>query len=165
MWSIPILTNLITQLLNLSAERASLFKNNTTNQQNLYISDINAQIDNIKKTLKENVSSTLNTLNISLNEMNYRISKLSSQISQMPKTELQLKGIERKFKLNDEIYTFLLQKRSEAQIARASSLPDYEVIDPARIAVAGSVSPKRTFNYMIALIIALDSAHFRDSWT
>jgi len=151
----PILTNLITQLLNLSAERASLLKNNITNQQNLYISDINAQIDNIRRTLKENVNSTLNTLNISLNEMNYRISKLSGQISQMPKTELQLKGIERKFTLNDEIYTFLLQKRSEAQIARASSLPDYEVIDPARIAVAGAVSPKRTFNYIVALILTL----------
>ncbi len=151
----PILTNLVTQLLNLSAERASLLKNNTTSQQNLFIADINAQIENIKKTLRENVNSTLNTLNISLNEMNYRISKLSGQISQMPKTELQLKGIERKFKLNDEIYTFLLQKRSEAQIARASSLPDYEVIDPARIAVAGPVSPKKRLNYTVAFLLSL----------
>ena len=51
----------------------------------------------------------------------------------MPKTELQLRGIERKFNLNDAIYTFLLQKRSEAQIARASSMPDYEVVDSAVI--------------------------------
>jgi tyrosine-protein kinase Etk/Wzc len=151
----PILTNLVEQLLNLSAERASLIKNNSTNQQNLYISDINAQIENIKKTLKENVKSTLNTLDISLNEISYRISKLSGQISQMPKTELQLKGIERKFKLNDEIYTFLLQKRSEAQIARASSLPDYEIIDTARIAVAGAVSPKRMLNYLIAILLTV----------
>jgi tyrosine-protein kinase Etk/Wzc len=151
----PILTNLITQLLSLSAERSSLIKSNATNQQNLYITDINSQIDNIKKTLKENVNSTINTLIISLNEINYRITKLSSQISQMPKTELQLKGIERKFNLNDEIYTFLLQKRSEAQIARASSLPDYEIIDPARIAVAGEVSPRRTLNYLIALVLTL----------
>ena len=151
----PILTNLVTQLLTLSAERSRLIKNNATNQQNLYITDINSQIDNIKNTLKENVNSTINTLNISLNEMSYRISKLSAQISQMPKTELQLKGIERKFNLNDEIYTFLLQKRSEAQIARASSMPDYEIIDPARIAVAGAVYPKRTLNYLIALLLTL----------
>jgi capsular exopolysaccharide synthesis family protein len=73
----------------------------------------------------------------------------------MPKTELQLKGIERKFNLNDEIYTFLLQKRSEAQIARASSLPDYDIIDPARLAVASAVSPKRTLNYLIALLLTV----------
>ena len=150
----PILTNLITQLITLNSKRVSLVKNNT-NPQNLYLSDINLQIENIINTIKENVNNSLNTLNISLNEINYRISSLSAQISQMPKTELQLKGIERKFKLNDNIYTFLLQKRSEAQIARASSMPDYEVIDPARISVAGAVSPKTKLNYVIALFLAL----------
>ena len=116
--------------MTLNAERVSLMNNNA-NKQNLYLNEINIRIENVKKTIKETVKNTLNTLNISLNEINYRMNKASGEISQMPKTELQLRGIERKFKLNDAIYTFLLQKRSEAQIARASSLPDYEVIDPA----------------------------------
>jgi tyrosine-protein kinase Etk/Wzc len=150
----PILTNLITQLITLNSERARLVKN-VTNTQNLYLADVNLKIDNIIKTIKENVNNTVNTLNISLNEINYRISSLSTQISQMPKTELQLKGIERKFKLNDAIYTFLLQKRSEAQIARASSMPDYEIIDPARISVIGLVSPRKKLNYILALFIGL----------
>lgn len=150
----PILTNIITQLLTLNAERSSLLKNRE-NTQNLYLQDINIQIENLKQTLKENVANSLNTLNISLNEINYRISKLSGQISQMPKTELQLKGIERKFKINDEIYTFLLQKRSEAQIARASSMPDYEIIDPARRVVSRRVSPKPKLNYVLALFLGI----------
>jgi tyrosine-protein kinase Etk/Wzc len=150
----PILTNLITQLITFNSERARLVKN-ITNTQNLYLADVNLKIDNIRKTIKENVNNTLNTLNVSLNEINYRISSLSSQISQMPKTELQLKGIERKFKLNDAIYTFLLQKRSEAQIARASSMPDYDIIDPARISVISLVSPKSKLNYIIALLLGL----------
>jgi tyrosine-protein kinase Etk/Wzc len=150
----PILTNLVTQLIALNAERASLLRN-VTNQQNLYLSNINIQIENLKKTLKENVTNTVNTLAISINEINYRISKLSGEISQMPKTELQLKGIERKFKINDEIYTFLLQKRSEAQIARASSLPDYEVIDAARISTVYRIAPKSKLNYLIAIVLTL----------
>jgi capsular exopolysaccharide synthesis family protein len=48
-----------------------------------------------------------------------------------------------------------LQKRSEAQIARASSLPDYEVVDPAVLTVAGILSPKKTLNYGIAIFLAL----------
>ncbi len=150
----PILTNLITQLITFHSERVRLVKN-ITNTQNLYLADINLKIENILKTIRENVNNTVNTLSVSLNEINYRISSLSSQISQMPKTELQLKGIERKFKLNDAIYTFLLQKRSEAQIARASSMPDYEIIDPARISVTGLVSPKKNLNYIIALFLGL----------
>ncbi|MBN2272730.1 MAG: polysaccharide biosynthesis tyrosine autokinase [Bacteroidales bacterium] len=150
----PILTNLVTQLITLSSEKASLMRDGS-NQQNLYLNNINLQIENLRKTLKDNVTNTLNTLNMSVNEINYRISKLSSQISQMPKTELQLKGIERKFKINDEIYTFLLQKRSEAQIQRASSLPDYEIVDPAQVAIVSKIAPMGTLNYAIALLLAL----------
>lgn len=150
----PILTNLVTQMISLNAERASLLRN-TPNAQNLYINDINIQLENIKKTIKETVKNTLNTISISLNEINYRISKANGQISQMPKTELQLRGIERKFKLNDAIYTFLLQKRAEAQITRASSLPDYEVIDAAVMATSHYVSPKTKLNYLIALFLGL----------
>ena len=150
----PILTSLITQLITLNSKRVSLVQNNT-NPENLYLADMNIQIENILNTIKENVNNSINTLGSSINEINYRISSLSSQISQMPKTELQLKGIERKFKLNDAIYTFLLQRRSEAQIARASSMPDYEIIDPARISITGVVSPKRSLNYIIALFLGL----------
>jgi tyrosine-protein kinase Etk/Wzc len=150
----PILTNLISQMLTLSSKRASLLRTNA-NKDNLYLSDINIQIENIRKTISENVNNTLNTIDNSIKEINYRIAGLSNQISQMPKTELQLKGIERKFKLNDNIYTFLLQKRSEAQIARASSMPDYEIIDPARISVAEIVSPKKKLNYIVALFLGL----------
>jgi capsular exopolysaccharide synthesis family protein len=150
----PLLTTLITKMLELNAQRVSLIRDQI-NTQNLYLTDINLQIDNLKKTLKENVNNSLNTLVIAINEVDYRISRLSGQISQMPKTELQLKTIERKFKLNDEVYTFLLQKRSEAQIAKAASMPDYEVVDAARLAVSGLVSPRGTLNYAIAFFLAL----------
>ena len=50
--------------------------------------------------------------------------------------------MERQFKLNDAIYTFLLQKRAEAQIARASNAPDYEIVDEAYYFKAGVISPK-----------------------
>ncbi len=148
----PILTNLVTKLIELNSERISL---NASNNQNLYLKDLDLQIENLKNTIKENVSNSLKSLEMSINEINYRINKLSGQISQMPKTELQLLGIERKFKLNDAIYTFLLQKRSEAQIARASNLPDYEIVDNATEVRSSSVAPKTKLNYIIALFIAI----------
>jgi tyrosine-protein kinase Etk/Wzc len=150
----PILTNLVTQLMDLNGERVSLLKN-SANQQNLYLADINIRLENVKKTIKETVKNTLNTLSISLNEINYRMAKASGQISQIPKTELQLRGIERKFTLNDAIYTFLMQKRSEAQISRASNLPDYEVVDAATIAMSNVVSPKKIINFFIAIFLAM----------
>lgn len=150
----PMLSSLVTQLINLNSERASIMKNSTS-QQNLYLADIVARIENMRKTILETVKNTLNTLTISLNEINYRMNKATGQMAQMPKTELQLRGIERKFTLNDAVYTFLMQKRAEAQIAKASSIPDYEVVDAAFVATSRATSPKRNLNYIIALFLGL----------
>lgn len=149
----PIMNGLVSQLITMSTERASLLRNSNS-QQNLFLADLNIRIENVKNTIKETVKNTLNTLTISVREIDSRLSRASGQISQMPKTELQLKGIERKFDLNDAIYTFLLQKRAEAQIARASSIPDYEVVDAAVIATSNKVHPKKMLNYLIALFLA-----------
>jgi capsular exopolysaccharide synthesis family protein len=48
-----------------------------------------------------------------------------------------------------------MQKRSEAQIAKASSLPDFEIVDPAVIAMSHKVLPKSKLNYIIAVFLAL----------
>ncbi|MBN1599231.1 MAG: polysaccharide biosynthesis tyrosine autokinase [Bacteroidales bacterium] len=148
----PILTNLVSELITINSERVS---HTGTSSDNILLRNYNIRIENLKNTISENVDNSLKTLNASVNEIDYRINKLSNQISTMPKTELQLKGIERKFELNSAIYTFLLQKRSEAQITKASSMPDYEVVEPARAITPHPVAPRTKLNYAIALFLGL----------
>jgi len=149
----PLLTNLVTQLINLGTERQNIIGDARRGQNNLYLNNLETKINNLKRTILENVSNNLNTLQISINELDYRIDKLTGKISRLPRTELQLANIQREFKLNNDIYTFLLEKRAEAQIARASSSPDYEIIDEARFIKNSPISPKKRLNYMIALFI------------
>ena len=150
----PILTNLVGELMTVSSERASHLGTGS-NTDNIMLRNYNVRIDNLKKTILENVENSQATLESSISELDYRINKLSGQISAMPKTELQLKGIERKFNLNSTIYTFLLQKRAEAQISKASSMPDYEVVEPARALHPKPVAPKKKLNLVIALFMAI----------
>lgn len=149
----PILSNLVSELISINSERASHMGLGSSDN-NIMLRNYDTRIDNLKRTILENVENSAVTLQSSIRELDYRINKLSNQISTMPKTELQLKGIERKFELNSAIYTFLLQKRSEAQIAKASSMPDYEVVEPARAISPKPVSPKRKLNLLIALFMA-----------
>ncbi len=149
----PILTNLVSELITVNSQRASHTGDNQS-MDNILLKNYNVRIDNLKGTIVENVENSLGTITNSISEIDYRINKLSSQISTMPKTELQLKGIERNFDLNSQIYTFLLQKRSEAQISKASSMPDYEIVEPARSVNPIPVAPKRKLNYLIALFLA-----------
>jgi tyrosine-protein kinase Etk/Wzc len=150
----PIMNKLVTDLLALNTERSGIaMKNN--NEKNLFLVQVDNKIKMQKQALLENVTNNLNTINLSLNELNYKSEKLSREISNMPRTEMNMTNIQRKFKLNDNIFTYLLQKRSEAYITLASTYPDYEVLEPAREITSKIVKPKPLINYLIALFFGL----------
>ncbi|MFW6218612.1 MAG: GumC family protein [Bacteroidota bacterium] len=149
----PLLTKLIEEFVTLNSERKNLVNNRQT--KSLHLSSLENKISNLRQTILENVRNNLNTVNMSINEINYQENQLSGQISNLPKTELKLLGIERNFELNNTIYTYLLQKRAEAQIAAVSNTPDYDVVDEARLIMSGPVAPKRKLNYIIALFLGL----------
>jgi capsular exopolysaccharide synthesis family protein len=71
----------------------------------------------------------------------------------LPKTERELLNYKRNFTLNDNIYTFLLQKRSEAGIALASNVSDHRVIDKAKPENTLKVSPNNKLNYFIGILL------------
>ena len=147
-----VLSGLIADLMTLNNQRMNYLQNNP---KNLFLKDIEIQINNIKKTILENINYNSDRIEISLDDIDSRMAKLNSQISRLPRTEREVIGMERQTKLNDEIYTFLLQKRAEAQIARASNAPDYEIVDEAYYFRAGIISPKTKMNYIIAIFLGL----------
>jgi tyrosine-protein kinase Etk/Wzc len=149
----PVLNDLISSLMDLSNQRMKYLQQG--NEKNLYIRDLEIQINNLKNTIIENISYNLNKAEISLRDIESRVELMNTQISRLPRTERELIGMERQFKLNDAIYTFLLQKRAEAQIAQASNTADYEIIDEAKYFKTSMVSPKSKLNYIIAMFLGL----------
>jgi tyrosine-protein kinase Etk/Wzc len=148
----PIMNQLITELLSLNSQRSSILSN--SNEKNLFLGQIEQKIKIQKQAIIENVTNNLNTLSLSINELNYRSDKLSKEISQLPKTELNMVSMQRKFNLNSTIYTLLLQKRSEAEITLASNYPDYEILERARNVQTVQVAPKKMINLFIAIFLA-----------
>jgi len=150
----PITNQLISELLTLNNQRSSITSGNS-NEKNIFLGQIDNKIKSQKQAIVENFTNNLNTLALSLNELNYRSDKLSKEISKLPKTEMNMVSKQRKFNLNNVIYTYLLQKRSEAAIALASNYPDYEILEPAREITTFITSPKKTINYMLAFFFGL----------
>ncbi len=149
----PQLTLLINQLTTANAARALKIDNNTP--KNMQLPSLNAQINNLKKTILEQIDYIVNTSNITINDINNRIAKLNHEVQNLPSIEKQLRNIQRDFSLNDAIYTFLLTKRSESQIASASNSPDYEVADPSKLSSATQVAPKTAMILISALFLGL----------
>ncbi len=147
----PILTQLIGELSSKNAEKSSLQFNSRIENPN--ITRINRHIGNLKTSILENTKSLISTTNLSLEDLNKRLMGLSSQIRKLPKTEQLLLGIERKFKMNDDMYTYLLERRSEAQLAKAANLADNEIIEKAT--AQGKVVPDKKRVIIIIILLGL----------
>jgi tyrosine-protein kinase Etk/Wzc len=149
----PLLNSLMSELIAAQAQRSNLI--NSNQEKNPLVQKLGIQIENIKKTISENISAAGRTTGISIDEMNKRIKKTENEISRLPATQRQLGNIERKYRLNDAIYNYMLEKRAEAKITKASNLPDDIIIEPAKMVGFGQVSPNKKLNYLIALFLGL----------
>ncbi|HKJ78153.1 MAG TPA: polysaccharide biosynthesis tyrosine autokinase, partial [Prolixibacteraceae bacterium] len=150
----PLLNSLILQLNDLITQKSSQ-TSIRSNSQHPTILRLNAQIESVKNSLMENTSNIIQQSDIALENLNERIRQFETQIRRLPATERSYVNIEREYKLNNETYTFLLQKLSEAQIAKASNIPDSQVIEEAKMKGTGPIEPKTTMAYAIALLLGL----------
>lgn len=116
---------------------------------------IDQQIEGARASLRENISSAISQLKLSINNVNDRIATVEQELDRLPGTERELIGIQREFDLNNTVYTFLLERRAEAGIARASKTPEHRVIDEAVPQNSSRVKPKATKNYLIAMLLGL----------
>ncbi len=149
----PLLNNLILELARLQSERTELSYNSI--RDNPYLRSLELKIADIKAKLLENIDNIIQSSAISLKETDSRIAEIESDIYKLPKSQRELLIFERKFKLNDAIYTYLLTKRSEVEISKASNIPSNEILDKASYDDYQLVSPDKKINFIIALLIGL----------
>lgn len=147
----PLLNSLIQELIRLNSEREPLIQNNQLNSPRLAI--INANIENLLSSISENIIFRINSTTGELQEINNRIARTNTEFARLPQTQTRLLGIERQFNLTQDVYTSLMEKRIQAQIAQSSTLPDCEVIEPAHYVAVNS--PNKIINLGIALFLGL----------
>lgn len=133
----PGLSSLVTTLADLQGQLSASGGGEMNPLQGILLQRIRTTKDALRETL--NGLRRANSLAMSENQK--QIAKVNAQASTLPSTERQLLGFERKFRLNDELYTFLLQMRSEQQMQKASNIADSEVVDPADSRFSIVVSP------------------------
>lgn len=144
-------------LIRLVAELSELQKQKSQLSINLYetaepLRIIETNITNARRSISENVNDGLKNIERSIIETDKRLSNIELEIRKLPTTERQMIKIQRKFDINNTVYTFLLEKRAEAGIAKASNVPDNRIIDYAGLYNTSRVSPKENRNIMFAII-------------
>lgn len=147
-------------LVRMVDELASLQKQKRQLSLNLYESAepfkiVEANINNLRSALDENIRNGLNNIDLSLADVDRRLNDVEMEVRKLPSTERQMINIQRKFDINNTVYTFLLEKRAEAGIARASNVPDNRIIDQAGYFSSSRIMPREKRNYMIAWLFGI----------
>ena len=149
----PLLNKLVIDLVTLSQTKASQVV--TLTEQHPTIIKMEEQIITYKRTLLESTNNLISNARMSIAEINKRIVNTEMELSNLPLKQRLLLSFQRKFELNQSTYNYLMQRRAEAQIVKASNTPDNEIIDEARIDRTVKISPRTSTNYLIALILGL----------
>jgi tyrosine-protein kinase Etk/Wzc len=148
-----VLIRLVNELSSLQQEKGKLGFNIIDDQPAVAL--LLRQTEEAREALRENVRNGIAGLMLSIAESNRKISSVEAEINKLPSTERELINIQRKFDLNNTVYTYLLEKRSESGIARASNVSDNRIIDKASNYNSALIKPKKRINLFIALILGM----------
>lgn len=146
----PMLMTLVQQLNDLNMQRSELSEKNVFYEQ--YTNDM----AKVKETIEEVVKSMRASLEIEKNDLNERYAVVKQEIAQLPEKELEMVSIERAYRIDDNYYTFFLQKRAEAEIQKASNTPDNKILDKARtLSITNTTAKRRTMTTYLLIGLLL----------
>jgi tyrosine-protein kinase Etk/Wzc len=149
----PSLNSLVTQLSDLFRQREVL--SYTAQENSPQLIELDKQIAFAQRSLAANTDNQINNTEREVQHFNQQMQSVSSQQSVLPKTEQKLNSIKRNLDFNNGLYTYLLQKRSEAQIAQASRDPDAQILDEASYGTSNHKGFSHIVNLLIGIVLGL----------
>ncbi|GAA4328209.1 polysaccharide biosynthesis tyrosine autokinase [Mucilaginibacter gynuensis] len=148
----PLLNGLITSFNTLLIEKSALLK--TYNEASQPVQDVNKQLQMVKKAALDNVYASSIRIQKNLDYLSGQLSQVNRQISELPAAERDLVSMKRDFEINEKVYSFLSEKKLEAQISRSAILPGATIIEPAQTS-ATPISPNSREIHRTAIILGL----------
>lgn len=151
------LNSLVVQLGDLYNRRQIIAYSAKENNPTLILLD--QQLTQIRNTLIENLRNLIDNATKNIKNIKDQQNQINIQLNKLPAKEQKMISIQRQFDLTNEIYTFLLQKRAETNIALASSTSDVQIIDIARPETATKIglAPKMKLGigFFLGLLLPL----------
>lgn len=143
------LTNMLTKLMELYGRRTVLSM--SVQEKNPSFIMLEKEIKITRDALEETLKNQLKSTETKLASMQERYNSIQDRLKKLPETEKKLVSIQREFDLNNDLYTYMLQKKAEASISKASIAPEVQVIDPALVEAAIKVGPSLVKNVVLGV--------------
>lgn len=146
----PVVSGMASRLAELEVQRQGLLTEATENHP--AVKTVKGQIDELQRKIKATYENELRTLAKQEADIGVQMGRYEGMLRTLPEAERDLAKLTRVSKVNADIYTFLLQKHEEARIARASTISNISVVDPA-ITPDAPVKPQKKKNLLLGLLV------------
>jgi capsular exopolysaccharide synthesis family protein len=134
--------------------RAALYQyKGKENLNNPYLEQQQRKEGTLLAGLYEKINSQQEYIAHRLNELWVQEVELKKEQNLLPRKEQQMMNIKRSYDLTNDLYTLLLGKRVEAQIQKASNLPDNEIVEPANFVEV--MQPKTLLIFVVGALLGL----------
>ncbi|MFN3476749.1 MAG: GumC family protein, partial [Candidatus Methylomirabilales bacterium] len=149
----PALSRLYTSLSDLLLEREKLLL--TLLPAHPQVKQVDAQIANVRKSLREALASRLQTLRRRADELQKHITRLKNDQAAIPEAALEMARMEREVKVNERIFSLLKEKHQEALIKEKEQVAEVSVVRPAMVPSQPINPPQAMPKAVVGLIIGL----------
>lgn len=147
-----VLGSLISKMIDIQLELKMVPGNDKP--ENPLVSERVRRLAEIRKNIIEAVKNIHATESIKNNYLLKQIALTEKQLSSLPSSERKFISIKRNYSLLENLYVFLLQKKSEAGISKASTSSDIIVVNPPMLS-GGAILPKTSQNFTMAIFFGL----------
>jgi tyrosine-protein kinase Etk/Wzc len=148
----PLVAEMARQLAGLEVQKRGLLVEYTPNHP--AVQNVQVQIDEIQQKIRNTYQTGINNLASQESDVSQKLGTYEGELKNIPVEELDLARYTRLAKVTSDIYTFLLQKHEEARIAKASTISNINVIDPAVLPLL-PVKPEKAKYLLIGLILSV----------
>lgn len=146
----PIINDLI---LKFTTAQAEVMAMRSEGVENPLVTAREKRITQMRASIGESINSLRQTDAIKLKFIDQELQKVTKQIGQLPESERMLVNIRRNYTLSESIYVFLMEKRAEAGISKASNTSDVILVNPPR--TGSATTPKVLQNYIVGGLVGL----------
>jgi tyrosine-protein kinase Etk/Wzc len=148
----PLVAGLTTKLSELEVQKRALLTDYT--EAHPAVKALQGQIDEVQRKILSTYETGLANLAKQQETIAQQLAFYEGKMRNLPKAERDLARLTRISKVSADIYTFLLQKHEEARIAKASSISNINIVDPA-IAPNRPIKPQIARYLLLGLLIGL----------
>ena len=118
------------------------------------VMQLSSQLDNAKEAIIIGVNRYIEGLQTSLSSFQNMEAKTKGIVAGLPSKENALRAYARDFKIVEELYVFLLERKEEASISYISALPNIKLLSYG-VSSRFPIAPKVEITYLAALLLGL----------